>query len=457
MKRWFTAGLCLLAAAAMPGREPAEVLPPDGAIQAILKERVDSGRAAGIVVGVLDAGGRRVVAYGGSGSAGAKLDGDTFFEIGSVTKVFTSALLSDMVRRGEVKLEDPISKYLPAAVHVPSKTGKQITLLDLATQTSGLPRLPGNLAPKDPKNPYADYSVEQLYDFLSHYEMTRDIGEKYEYSNLGVGLLGHVLSRKAGVSYEELVTRRILGPLGMKDTAITLSPAMRARLAPGHDAGGAVVSNWDLPTLAGAGALRSTANDMLKFLAANLDAGDGSLASALRDTHAVRRGTGTPELDIGLGWHIFHRFGMDLVWHNGGTGGYHSWMGFIAKKGTGAVVLCNSSSEIDDIGLHLLESRFPLSQPPKPRKETSVEPGLLEAYVGEYQLAPTFSITVTREGNALFIQATGQPKLPIYAESETEFFLKAVDAQIAFIKEGGRVTQLVLHQNGRDISGKKIK
>ena len=362
-----------------------------------------------------------------------------------------------MVRRGEVKLEDPISKYLPAAVRVPSKNGKQITLLDLATQTSGLPRLPGNMAPKDPKNPYADYSVEQMYDFLSHYELTREIGEKYEYSNLGVGLLGHVLGRRAGVSYEELVTRRILGPLGMKDTAITLSAGMRARLAAGHDAGGEVVPNWDLPTLAGAGALRSTANDMLKFLAANLDAGDGPLSSALRDTHAVRRATGTPELDIGLGWHIFHRFGTDLVWHNGGTGGYHSWMGFIAKKGTGAVVLCNSSSEIDDIGLHLLEPRFPLSQPPKARKEISVEPGLLEACVGEYQLAPTFSITVTREGNALFIQATGQPKLPIYAESETEFFLKAVDAQITFVKEGGRVTQLVLHQNGRDLPGKKIK
>jgi hypothetical protein len=122
-----------------------------------------------------------------------------------------------------------------------------------------------------------------------------------------------------------------------------------------------------------------------------------------------------------------------------------------------AVVLCNSSSDIDDIGLHLLEPRFALTQPPKLREESSVAPEVLESYVGEYQLAPTFSITVTREGNAIFLQATGQSKFPVYAESETEFFLKAVDAQITFVKEDGRVTKLVLHQNGRDTPGRKVR
>jgi CubicO group peptidase (beta-lactamase class C family) len=342
-------------------------------------------------------------------------------------------------------------------VRLPSRNGKEITLLDLATQTSGLPRLPGNLAPKDPKNPYADYTVEQLYDFLSHYTLTRDIGEKYEYSNLGVGLLGHVLARRAGMSYEELVTKRILEPLEMRDTAITLSVRMRARLAPGHDAAGAAVAGWDLPTLAGAGALRSTANDMLKFLAANLDAGDGPLPSALRETHRGRRPTGMPQLEIGLGWHIFHRFDNDLVWHNGGTGGYHSWIGFMTARRVGAVVLSASSPDIDDIGLHLVEPRFPLSRLPKERKVSNVSVQTLEACVGEYELTPAFSITVTRDGNALFVQATGQPKIPIFPESETEFFLKALDAQITFVRDQGRVTGLVLHQNGNDASGRKVK
>jgi CubicO group peptidase (beta-lactamase class C family) len=435
----------------------AELLPPDAAVKAILEERVNSGRSSGIVVGLLGGTGRRVVAYGKAGSADKPLDGNTVFEIGSVTKVFTAALLADMVRRGEVKLDDPVSKYLPETVRMPARKGRQITLLDLATQTSGLPRLPGNFVPKDLQNPYADYTVEQMYDFLSHYELTRDVGEEYEYSNLGVGLLGHALARKSGMSYEELVKKRILEPLGMTDTAITLSAAMRARLAPGHDSGGDAAANWDVPTLAGAGALRSTANDMLKFLAANFDASDGPLPSALRETHRVRHATDMPDLDIGLAWHVLHRFGTDLLWHNGETGGYHCWIGFVKSKGIGVVVLSNSAPSIDDIGLHLLESRFPLALGPKQHREVPLDAKLLEAYVGEYQLAPTFSITVTREGNTLFIQATGQSKLPVYAESETEFFLKAVDAQITFVKGDRGVSGLILHQNGRNTPCRKVK
>ena len=433
------------------------MLPPDGAVTAILKERVDSGRSSGIVVGLAQRAGRRVVAYGNAGPAGKPLDGDSVFEIGSVTKVFTAALLADMVRRGEVKLDDPVSKFLPPTVRVPARKGKQITLLDLATQTSGLPRVPANMTPKDRQNPYADYSVQQMYDFLSHYELPRDIGEKYEYSNLGFGLLGHALALKSGMSYEELLRKRILEPLGMKDTAIILSPAMRARLAPGHDAAGAAAANWDLPALAGAGALRSTVNDMLKFLAANLGAGEGPLGPALQETHRIRHATDNSDMDIGLAWQVFHNFGTDLVWHNGGTGGYHSWIGFVKSRGTGAVVLADSAASIDDIGFHLLQRRFPLAKPPKQRREVTLDSKVLDAYVGEYRLSPSFSIKVTRKGNALFIEATGQSPLPIFAESETEFFVKAVDAQITFVKEKSRVTKLVLHQYGKDLPGPKIK
>jgi D-alanyl-D-alanine-carboxypeptidase/D-alanyl-D-alanine-endopeptidase len=443
----------------------AATMPDDAAIRDVIKPRVDSGRSVGIVAGVLDHGTRRVVAYGSSGSS-RPLDGDTVFEIGSITKVFTAALLADMVARHEVSLDDPISKYLPPDVKAPTRNGRSITLVDLATQSSGLPRLPDNLAPKDPANPYADYTVEKLYDFLSRYELTRDVGERYEYSNLGVGLLGHLLARRAGTSYEGLLTKRILQPLGMRDTAITLSPSLKQRLAVGHDGAGRAAPNWDLPTLAGAGALRSTVNDLLKFVDANASANananaggseaDG-LRAALRDAQRVRRPTGMPNMDIGLAWHVFHKFGVDLVWHNGGTGGYHSWLGFLPGMGVGAVVLSNSSTEIDDIGMHLVEPKFPLTSPPKIRKEISVAPAVLDAYVGEYQLTPTFAITVTRDGGSLFVQATGQGKLPIYAESETEFFMKVVDAQISFVKENGQVTSLVLHQNGQNVPGRKVK
>jgi CubicO group peptidase (beta-lactamase class C family) len=268
--------------------------PSDSTIRAILQNRVDTRRATGLVVAILDHGKTGLYTAGTSGVTGVPLDGNTLFEIGSITKVFTSSLLADMVARGEVKLDDPVAKYLPKTVRVPSRNGKQITLLDLATQTSGLPRLPGNLKPKDEANPYADYTVDQLYAFLSSYELTRDPGSQYEYSNLGVGLLGHALALRGGKSYEDLLVDRILRPLRMDDTRITLSPSQKARLAPGHSVSGDIVPNWDLPTLAGAGALRSTANDLLKFLAANLDSTSKPLGRELATPHVPRRDAGGP-------------------------------------------------------------------------------------------------------------------------------------------------------------------
>src|SRR6185369_7618589 len=216
---------------------PARAEVTDNEVKSILQDRIDRAkRGVGIVVGLVDEKGTRVITYGKANQDGNRaLDGNTVFEIGSVTKVFTATLLADMVERGEVSLNDPISKYLPKTVKTPTRDGKEITLLDLATQTSGLPRLPANFAPKDPGNPYADYSVDQLYAFLSSYTLTRGIGEKYEYSNLGVGLLGHILSLRAGTDYEALVRKRICQPLKMEDTGITLTPGMKTRLTTGHN------------------------------------------------------------------------------------------------------------------------------------------------------------------------------------------------------------------------------
>lgn len=252
----------------------------------------------GMVVGVIDANGRRVVACGSlAKNDGRRLDGDTVFEIGSMTKVFTCLLLMDMTRRGEVALADPVSKYLPSGVKVPVGNNRKITLADLSTQSSGLPRMPTNFTAKDDTNPYADYSVQQMYDFLSGYQLTRDIGSQYEYSNLGVGLLGHALTLRAGMSYEALVRSRICDPLGMANTGITLTPEMKARLAVGHSPSLAAVANLDIPTLAGAGALRSTASDMLKFLA-NLGYVKTPSAQAMADEVSIRHPTGAPDLQI---------------------------------------------------------------------------------------------------------------------------------------------------------------
>jgi serine-type D-Ala-D-Ala carboxypeptidase/endopeptidase len=451
-----TAGSVVSAGQAAP--PPTSTAP--GQIEAILKPRVGDHPGLGIIAGLIDASGNRIIVSAGSAGEGTTraLDGNTVFEIGSATKVFTSALLADMVRRGEVSLDDPVAKLLPASVRVPSKDGRDITLLSLATHTSGLPRMPGNFTPKDAGNPYADYTVEQLYQFLGSLQLVRPVGETYEYSNLGAGLLGHALALKLGKPYEAAVTERVLGPLGMKDTAITLPAGMRSRMSVGHTAGGDVTPNWDLPALAGAGAIRSTVNDMLTFLAANLGSAPPAVRADLESTHTPRHDTGKTG-QIGLAWHIRTGKDVEVVWHNGGTGGFHSFVGFDKKGRRAVVVLHNSAANIDDIGFHLLDAQFPLAPatpPAKPRVAIRVAAATLETYVGEYALAPTFVMTVTREGEQLFLQATGQPRFPIFAETETRFFLKVVDAQVTFVKdESGKVVELVLQQGGRDQRAKR--
>ena len=399
---------------------------------------------------------RRVVAYGPH-SGVQPFDGNTVFEIGSITKTFTAGILADMVRKGEVALDDPVVKYLPEGTVVPSRDGKEITLADLASQTSGLPRLPDNMNPADSANPYADYTTRQMFDFLAGYELPRAIGEKYEYSNLGFALLGQALAFRAGESYESLVTERILRPLGMTDTRITLTPSMQQRLAPGHAPDGSPAENWDFPSFAGAGALRSTVNDMLTWIHANADSTSRPLGPTLALTHAPRHEAGSPALTIGLAWHRLRTpLGRTIVWHNGGTGGYRTFTGYDEATGTGIVVLSNTSQSVDEIGLHLLDPSIPLPPLPKARTAVELSAETLDQYPGTYALSPAFDIVITREGTQLFLQATGQPRFELFAESDGEFFLKVVDAQVSFTRDStGEVTGLVLHQNGADVPGRK--
>jgi serine-type D-Ala-D-Ala carboxypeptidase/endopeptidase len=345
-------GLLGLALAQSQPRAP--TLPSDSDVHHVLAERIASRQDIGIVVGIVEPKGRRVIAHGSFAHDDPRpVDGDTLFEIASVTKVFTTLLLADMVRRGEVALSDPVAKFLPPDVKVPER-GRAITLEDLATHMSGLPRLPTNFAPRDLANPYADYSVAQLYAFLSGYALMRDVGAQYEYSNLGMGLLGHVLARRAGTDYETLVLSRIAKPLGMDGTRIALTPKLRARLATGHNAMLTPVPNWDDTTLAGAGSLYSSVNDLLTFLAAHLAADEAPLTPAIAATLGVRRPTGVDNLAIALGWHVTRRDGLDFIWHNGGTGGYSSFIGYSPQTGTGIVVLANSTVGVDDLALRLV-------------------------------------------------------------------------------------------------------
>lgn len=456
---YILAGLLLFALTGCAKEEPTaqQHFPPDADIQALIQSRVDEERAVGIVVGVMEAdGSTRVFAAGEPGPGAQPLGEESVFEIGSITKAFTGILLADMVARGEVALDDPVAKYLPAdEVTMPARGGRDITLLDLSTHRSGLPRMPDNFNPADPANPYADYTVEQLYEFLSTHELRRDIDAQGEYSNLSVGLLGHVLARAAGSSYEDLVRERILEPLGMSSTGIALSDDMRHWLVQGHDMAGNAAANWDIATLEGAGALRSNVRDMLAFIAANTGPAESPLEEAMRVTHQPRANL-NGNVDIGLNWIILSIGRNQVVWHNGGTGGYHAFAGFDSVSGVGAVVLTNSTHDTDDIGLHLINPEFPLTLPPPRRVEVPVSTEVLETYVGFYPLSPDFALTVTVENDELWVQATGQDNYQVFPESETEFFYTVVDAQLTFTTDdAGNVTGLVLHQGGRDMPAPK--
>jgi serine-type D-Ala-D-Ala carboxypeptidase/endopeptidase len=439
------------------------VAPPDSEIRKILADRIDRDhQGVGIVVGIIEPKGRRIVSYGSLAKDDQRpLNGDTVFEIGSMTKVFTSLLLMDMVQKGELALTDPVSKFLPATVKIPEQNGRKITLQDLSTQSSGLPRMPSNFTPKDMTNPYADYSVEQLYQFLSGYELTREIGEKYEYSNLGVGLLGHALSLRAGTSYEALVKARITGPLEMTSTSIALTPDMKARFAVGHDGDLKAVSAWDIPTLAGAGALRSTVNDMLAFLAANLGYTKTPLAAAMAAEISIRRPTGNPGMEIAYGWHVLTKDGKSVIWHNGGTGGFRTFMGFDPKTRVGVVVLSNVSNAegVDDIGRHLINASFPLATfVTKEHKAIPVDTKLADRYVGRYEMAPNFILDITRDGDHLYAQATGQGQFEIFPETEKEYFAKITELEISFhTGADGKATELVVHQGGANTTAKRLE
>ena len=340
-------------------------LPPDTEIQRILAQSVGAeNRGIGIVVGIVDGRGRRVITYGHPARDDSRpLNGDTIFEIGSITKVFTSLVLMDMVQKGEVSVTDPVSRYLPPAAVVPTRGGKTITLQDLSTHRSGLPpEVPGRRRISD------TFSDHDLYDFLATFQLTRDIGSQFEYSNPGVALLGYALSLRAGTDYESLLKARVLGPLGMHDTSITLSDSMKTRLAAGHDAALGPVPKMDFSLsvpLNPAGALSSSANDLMTFLAANIGNTETPLAKAMA-AQVSRRWPAPlpsmPDLQIAYGWMIQMKNGDSIFWHNGSTFGFRAFIGFSPEHRAGVVVLSNWSrtSLPDNIGRHLLDSSYPL-------------------------------------------------------------------------------------------------
>jgi D-alanyl-D-alanine-carboxypeptidase/D-alanyl-D-alanine-endopeptidase len=296
-----------------------------------------------------------------------KVDAETLYEIGSITKVFTAVALADASLERDVEkplsLDDPITRWLPADAVVPTRGERAITLRDLSRHSSGLPRLPPGFRPADPTDPYADFDAKRLVDALATTKLRRDVGSGYEYSNYGTGLLGHLLAGRDGLDYEAMLRARVLAPLKLTDTWIALPEAAAKRLAPGHDASGKPAANWHFDALAGAGALRASAHDVLKFAAANLAAASPDAEGAVpsRITQALRlcqrtERVGNGPQELGLGWHVGGPADARFLWHNGGTAGYRSFLGIDFAAGTAVVALVNCSRSVDAVGAAGLRS-----------------------------------------------------------------------------------------------------
>jgi serine-type D-Ala-D-Ala carboxypeptidase/endopeptidase len=450
------------------------------AIHAYLQHRVEAEkRDIGIVVGIVDEHGNRIVSCGKlDNGTDQEVNGDTVFEIGSVTKTFTALLLQDMVEHGEMKLDDPVAKYLPKSVKMPTRNGKDITLLQLATHTSGLPTASVTWIPERADNPRADYTIERMYDFVSGYKLTRDPGAKYEYSTVGIALLGQAIALKAGKDYESLVVERICRPLKMDSTQITLTGELKDRFAAGHNYSGYAVPGSYWGALTAGAALRSTANDMLKFMSANLDLSPSGLTPLMEKTHVAHfqahldTDTGL-DTDIALAWMITREVdGTRIIQHGGLTDGFIAFVCFDNTRRRGVVVLSNSQDfEIPPIGKFLLESEWQSDRRPTEAKVSSL---VYDSCVGRYQqrhMVGTPSqpvIGIRREKDRLFARATGSKSWPVdvllppvavelLPESENRFFERLSGRPVTFARDArGKVTGLTVQYLGKAISYDKI-
>lgn len=448
-------------------------VPGDDEIRQILVDRVDKyHQSIGMVVGIIEPDGRRIVSYGRlAPDIPMTPDGNTIFEIGSITKVFTGLLLADMVERGEVSLSDPIATFLPPDVAVPERGGLQISLRELALHTSGLPR--------DPPittyiNPFADYGPAQLYEFVSGYELTRDIGSAHEYSNFGYGLLGHALGLRMDTELEALVADRITRPLGMTSTGIHLTADQRERLARGYTYLGEAAPEIEAGALAGFVAFRSSANDMLSLLGAFMGYTETPLAPAMESMLSVTLPYRLGRVQT-IGWEIGTiqrcRYEMclpitnDIVYQSGGTNGYVSFLGYEPASRVGVVVLANSKPAdgggVQDIGVHLLNQRFKLRtglRAPEQHSEVAIDPGLLSRYAGQYQF-PQQLATVTAGANHLALSGDLEPApYLLYPESELDFFSKYQDIQVHFeVNRRGEVTGFVFEGNGDRVTVPRVE
>ncbi|MGI8950949.1 MAG: serine hydrolase domain-containing protein [Chitinophagaceae bacterium] len=330
--------------------------PLDKEVDAAVQPYMMKLNTTGLSLGILKDGKIYFYSYGETAKDNHQLpDKNTIFEIGSISKTFTATLLADAVNKGKVKLNDPVSKYLPDSISFLQFNGELITLKTLSNHSSGIPRMPDNFMDDNPDsmNPYKDYDEKKLFAFYKNFKPVRKPGEKYEYSNLAQGTLGVILEKVNHKSYEELFVKTICDPLGMNDTREFIRRTDSARFAKGYDENGQYNSQWDFKALEAAGSIRSTASDLIKYIKGNLGEAPPQLYKDFQLTHVITFSDGSNK--VGLAWHYIKPGNDEVIFHNGGTGGFRSYLAINLQKKFAVVVLSNTSIGTEEVGNALMK------------------------------------------------------------------------------------------------------
>lgn len=451
-RQFLVTGAALLTAGCASRIAPApELFASDETVRRLLQMRIDTQkRGTGAVMAEAAGGALRTYTHGHA-SIDRSLDvgADSFFQIASLTKIFTALLLAEAVSRGEAKLDDPLSKHLPGAAY--SRDGREMTLLDLATHTSGLPLRPPSRVDRSQDDPYSNYSAEELQSDIKAVQLQSVPGTTFVYSNFGYALLGAALARAGGASFAALLSGRILKPLGLRNTTLTPTATQQAKLVQGYGPEFVPMVPWNFGELAPAGGLFSTVSDLSKFLQVWLGE-DGRFAAARRIMLAPRRPGGIPDTEMALGWRIRTVDGRRIAWSNGSGGGVRSFLAFDLDRPHGVVGFANMATGlgVDDIGTHLLDPSAPVDDMlPVERIAIDLPADDFAKLAGRYEFEPGDEMEFALNG-AEFHFMQGPVRLRVYAESQTLFFIREDHVTFEFGDFGadGRAGRVILSQAG---------
>ena len=428
----------------------------DGDVRAALEQRFQGDRTGACVAAAVIEGGTIAKAYVCADPKAARpYDEHTAFEIGSISKTMTAALLAELIARGDVALNNPIAKLLSPGTTVPSFGGRQITIADIVTHTSGLPSIPPQWHLTDMNNPYAALTERDLLGALAATKLTRAPGSQWEYSNFAMMVLSNAIAKRSGKDFETLLREHLLAPLGMNDTYIARRPS-QVRAAQGHLSNAAPAAPWDFPVdMAGVGGVRATLPDMVRYVEAQLGLRDSAMTPAFARTQAQVANVGGHRM--GMNWFLASSSGHAFVVHEGGTGGFSALVVLEPATRRGTVLLSDTAlvavGGLGSIGLHLLDA----SQPPgAPRTVAVADAKLIDALAGHYRLQGGLGIELRRKDKVLAIQADGQPEFEMDYDSNGDFYPLRFDALLRPKRQAGGSYAFTWHQLGAVLEAERI-